>query len=1189
MYKNLRSWVQEPYSRAWTKILLAMKFITLLITAAIVQVSAATYAQRVTLSTHGAKLAEVLLDIQRQSGYDFFYSLQLMQQARPVSIDVKDVELSDALDALFAQQPIEWAVTASDKAVVLKAKSQSAGRDAMPRVIENGSLLILALPEVKGRIVDSLSNPLSGASIRVLNAEGKRTTLQTTTDHDGYFILRNVPEGCRIELSYIGYRMRVLIAAEQLGDIVMQAVPSELDEVEVSNFNTGYQTLPKERATGSFESLDENLVNRAVSKDVLRRLENISTSLLFDKRTDGQTAFYLRGQSTIQSNDAPLIIVDNFPYEGDLQSLNPNDISSVTLLKDAAASSIWGARAGNGVIVIETKKGKYHEEIKVDLNVNTTIGEKPNLFSSRFFLASPDAIEVEKWLFEQDYYAYKETDPTQPILTPVVEALIANRDGLMKDDELEAKLSDFSNIDLRNDLQKYVFTNHLHQQYSLNIKGGGRNFHFNGSLGYDHEAKQNKGTDNGRTTVNLSTGYKLTPNLELTNTFSFSSVKENYNDEIAKSLYGPSTSVYPYARLVGDAGESLPIWRDYRYSFVENASKDGLLNWEYIPLNDLNKIKYEEGGRDFRLNTGLSYRFSENLKIQGKYQYDMRSSSVESLKDLSMYETRNLINRYAQRTTDGVQFVIPVGGILDHTTHESRVHSGRIQIDWNQAWGIHELDAIGGVEARDQHTLTNGHRLYGYDERRLTYGSVNYADFFQITPDDYTDKIPQFIQLDDLTDRYFSYFANVGYQLADKYQLSASIRKDESNLFGVRINQKGVPLWSVGAGWLLHRENWAIDRNVVSYLKLRSSYGYSGNVNKSLTAYATGTYQTAYFYDLPGIQLLTPPNPDLKWERVRTFNIGVDFGFLNQTINGSLEYYRKDAVDLIGQVVIDPTKGFNVGGRYAFIGNGATLSGNGIDLILNSNLKWSDKLFNIRFLYSYSTDKINSYDYNYSLSALFSPYAVPREGKPRYSIYSLEWAGLNPENGDPEVYLGGERFNNYSSLLSRLKEEDILYSGPALPVHFGSLIPTLAWRNFSLGLNINYKFGHWFRAKSIEYASLFERRQGHVDFADRWQNAGDELYTSIPSMPSTDASPIRDFAYSNASKLTLRADHIRLRDITISYKMKRRAMVPEITFYGFMDNVGLLWTANQKNIDPEYYGYSIPPVRSYSVGCKINF
>src|SRR5690606_26350198 len=215
--------------------------------------------------------------------------------------------------------------------------------------------------------------------------------------------------------------------------------------------STGYQTLPKERATGSFVQVDNELLNRRVSTNILDRLDGVTSGLVFDRRAGNNQNINIRGISTIFSDNLPLIVVDNFPYEGALENINPNDIESITVLKDAAAASIWGVRAGNGVIVITTKKGAKGSKRTVSFNANTTVAEKPNLFYEPQ-MASGSYVEIEEFLFNNGYFDAALRNDFQSV-SPVVEALYLNRQGLLGDAETADRLSGFKQTDVRNDLE----------------------------------------------------------------------------------------------------------------------------------------------------------------------------------------------------------------------------------------------------------------------------------------------------------------------------------------------------------------------------------------------------------------------------------------------------------------------------------------------------------------------------------------------------------------------------------------------------------------------------------------------------------------------------------------------------------------------------------------------------------------
>ena len=559
-----------------------------------------------------------------------------------------------------------------------------------------------------------------------------------------------------------------------------------------------------------------------------------------------------------------------------------------------------------------------------------------------------------------------------------------------------------------------------------------------------------------------------------------------------------------------------------------------------------------------------------------------------------MYFTRNLINQYAYTDDNGtIQFPVSKGDILDNSYAELNSHSARAQLNFNKSWNDrHQLNILAGAEIRQAHTTGLSDRVYGYNDDLLTTSWVDYTTSFLINPDGYTATIPDGSSLSYLTDRNRSYYGNLSYIYRERYFLTASARKDESNLFGVDANHKGLPLWSTGLGWQISSEKFYPLKELLPLLKLRATYGYSGNVNKSLTAYATGYYYNNTVTDLPFVRLLTPPNPNLRWEKVRMINLGVDFESKNHLLSGSVEYYQKKGLDLIGKASLDPTIGFSVGGRNEFIGNNSALKGKGLDVQLNVNKTIGKLNWTAQLLYSNATNKITRYDYkSSSISSYFLSVATPVPGNPRYSIYSLKWAGLDPQTGDPQIYMNGEVTKDYGSVLSKLTLDDLNCNGSALPTHFGSLRNNLRLGDFTLGFNISYKFGYFFRRPSLSYSALFNTWIGHQEFSDRWMAPGDEKFTQVPSMPDAGASSSRDFVYTFADILVEKGDHIRFQDINCSYDLQRSKYrwLPfnKVSVYGYINNIGIIWRANRHGLDPDYIFQSYPASQSYSLGINI--
>lgn len=1027
--------------------------------------------------------------------------------------------------------------------------------------------------------------PLEGATI--LNSN---SNFRAYSDKDGVFSINssNLSKDTLI-ISYVGYvALKIsVLNLSKLGVVFLLNDDTVLKEVVVS---TGYQNISKERMTGSFVVIDSTLLNRRISTNFINRLEDVTSGLIFNRdatTADGRTDISIRGRSTINANAQPLIVLDNFPYDGDLNNINPNDIESISVLKDAAAASIWGARAGNGVIVVTTKKGKFNQKQEITINSNATLGARPDLFYVPQ-MSSLDYINIEKRLFNEGYYLSTETSVNRTPLTPVIELLIAQRDKLLDPVEVERQIQKFSQFDIRNDYSNNLYRKSVNQQYSVSIKGGTSNQRYLFSGGFDDNISSLVGNEYKRVTFNGNNTYSmLDGKLELNTNINYIE-SNNIINNTGTSYLGISGGVlYPYARLIGDDGNTLSTPRNLREGFIKSSRERGLLDWGYNIIEDLNNSDNSSKITDYRINTNLKYKINRYLTADVLYQYGKSLSVNRNEHNQHSFFTRDLINRFTIANNDGtLTRPIPLGSIMDWNRSAQTTNNFRAQLNFRNNWNnLHDLYIISGYEVRQ--TAVNGetYRWYGYDGEHAIGKVVDYIGTYTsyINSASRNNLIPNVDSQLGLTDRYRSYYANSVYTYKNKYTFSASARIDQSNLFGVNTNQKGVPLWSSGIAWNIDREQF-YNFNLFPNLKVRASFGYNGNIDKSLSAYTTAIYNNGISTQTkqPYATIQNPPNPELRWERVKIVNVGIDFGSKNNIINGSLEYYNKKGFDLIGTSPMAPSTGV-----VQFTGNTADTKGSGWDLTLNSsnlngNIKW-----NTNFLFSYITEKVTSYKVQRVASWYLQYLTTPREGFPLYAIYSHKWAGLDPLTGDPQGYINGSVSKDYQQINATATPENIVFNGSARPTHFGSMRNTFSWKALSLSANITYRLGYYFRKSSIVYGSVYGMG-GHGDYYTRWQKQGDENTTSVPSVPIT-ANALRDEFYLNSEILVDKGDHIRLQDISLSYRIDglkfKNLPFKSINLYSYMNNVGLLWKANRWKIDPDN-PISLP-VRTIAFGCKI--
>ncbi|MFC5623282.1 SusC/RagA family TonB-linked outer membrane protein [Algoriphagus winogradskyi] len=1040
------------------------------------------------------------------------------------------------------------------------------------------------LATLRGTVTDRDGLSLPGALIYLQD-----TQYRTITNEEGEFELEVAGVDYTLVVSYIGMKTKEMEITLPLSEpllIRLTSSETELNTVEI--VSTGYQSLPKERATGSFSYLDSQLVQRRVSTSVLDRLEDVTPGLIFNRGKQAvNEPVTIRGRSTIFSDTSPLIIVDNFPYDGPLENINPNDVASITVLKDAAAASIWGARAGNGVIVITTVKGAKGQPLKVSFNTNVTLTAPRDLYYVPQ-MSIPEFIGIEEQLFSSNFYRSLERNSNKPSLSPTVETLIAERDGLLTGEQADQLLELYRQADLRNDVNEYYLQSGISQQYSLSLSGGSDSHAYQVSLGYDQIRSGIVGNSNNRWTLAMGDEWQtLSDKLKVGISLNIS----NQNSLVGTEIPGG----YAYDRLADEQGNPLPIAKFYSTRFINSVSELGLLDWEYRPLNEIGQLDHRTQAYDIRVSPSIQYSITPELKLGVFYQYWKNINSTRDRDPLSLFATRDLINKYSQVGDDGnYTYPLPQGEVLNLGQSDTYSHTFRPQLSFVKDWeDTHFLNAIAGMEIRDLQGLNSSTAYYGYRDDTGISLPVDLVSRFPLfyNPGQQA-SIPSEDSHGGRVDRFISYYANVGYDLKHRYFLTLSARKDQANIFGVESNKRGVPLWSMGAGWILSDEKFA-DFPKMPFLKLRATYGVSGNVDKSLSSAVTARYITFLPWDiLPQLTasgIVNPPNPGLSWEKIQTTNLALDVETQNGFLAGSIEYYIKDSRDLLGDYSVEAATG-----NTNFTGNFAASRINGADLSLavrwfRNDFQWTSNLF-----YSGVNEKVTDFEKLPTVSNLLAmantsmPY--PYAGRPLYGIYSYKWAGLDPDTGDPLGFVDGEASNDYLAISRESTIENLQYHGPARPTSFGAFRNDFGYKGFALSVNISYRFGYYYSRESINYYTLLRGTIGHGDYDRRWQQPGDEEWTQVPSLPASSDTRRNNF-YMNSGALVEKGDHIRLNDVRFSYTLSS-ARMPRLPFhsaefYSYASNLGILWKASDDALDPDFQ--TSRPLRSFALGMRLDF
>lgn len=1030
--------------------------------------------------------------------------------------------------------------------------------------------------KISGTVLSATSKaPLEGVTVTVKGGD------KTLTAADGKFSITSPVAAPVLLFTHVAYH--TLEAKADTGYFFLSEKRVSIETVTVS---TGYQELGKETAPGSYDKIDNASLNRTASSDILSRLEGVAEGAFFSK-VAGRKDIFIRGISTLTAGTAPLIILDNFPYEGDINNINPNDVESITILKDASSAAIWGAKAGNGVIVVTSKKGAYNQKAKLQLSSNVTFEQKPDLFYDPSFLNSGDFIDVEKFLFSKGKYdADLSNITTRPVVSPVVELLHRVRAGLMSQAEADSKIELLRNNDVRKEYDRYFYRPSVNNNHAISLSGGSGMINYLLNLGYDKNVSAAIGNSNERITFYSIVNVKPVRKLEVQAAVNYS-YGANEKNALGTIIPGSGKNVlYPYAVFADKDGNPLPVEYGYRSTYLDTAGSGLLPDWKYRPLDEKKFKDNKDIIQDILLRISAKYQISKSLSAEIKGQAEKAWTENENYSSPESYLMRNLINRFSQRSGAGIKRNLPAGGVLDKSYNHLSAYALRGQVNYAASVKNIAMNIMAGGEIRNNHNKYFSDRQYGYDEKTLVSSPVDYLSTFTLYGNLGTGSIPSNSSAGYLLNRFISVYSAGEITYLKRYTFSASARKDASNLFGVNTNKKWTPLWSSGVGWKISEEPF-FKLRFLSLLRLRASYGFNGNIKGDLSAVPVIRYSAASTVtNLPFAQVMTLGNPDLRWERSGIFNAGIDLETKNQKIIASVEIFSRRSVDLLSPTQVDPTLGLGT-----MTMNTANISGKGIDSrifvkIIDRKFKW-----NIQSIFSYVHNRVTKYLPPLANKGAYAGYSyliTPVEGYDPYVIISYKWAGLDPQTGEPMGFVNGAASKDYVKLTTPASFSDVAVSGTTRPPYFGNIIQTISWKGLSLSFNLSGKFGYHFRRVSLNYTSLFNNWQGHSEFTQRWKKPGDEAFTSVPSMlyPSNST---RDNFYNNSEATIEKGDVIRLQDIRLGYNIvndKNRSMFKNFNGYLLINNPGILWRANKGGIDPDY-GSGIPAAPSVSAGIKL--
>lgn len=1129
-----------------------------------------------TFTLSGTYSIEEIFDLMdKETGIYVNRSSKVIDFSQQRTVHFRNTPVAEVMDKVLGNQLVDWTYRGSN---IILFRSQH------PVRLKSEELLIT----VSGMVMDNDGVALPGVTIMV-----KGEQKGGVTNGNGFYKIERVHPQSTLIINSIGFLSRQYrLDGERTKNFILEPSVAQIDAVEVTA-NTGYQVLKKRETPGAVSVIDSGFINRSTSFNILDRLEGGASGMLSFRTPDmtqyvpkmpegADMGIYLRGFSTITPNKVnpnPLIVLDNFPYEGDIKNLNANDIESVTILKDATASGIWGARSGNGVIVLTSKKGQYRERMKVDFATSLTFVKRPDLTYDRNYLNASDYMEIERYLYHQGYFNQDLINRAFfPPISPAVEIFNKTEKGELTQSEGDQLLGQLKNNDIRSDISKHSFRNALNQQYSVGVRGGTKDFAYYVSLGHDRNQSSMVRNRNERTTIISSNQFKPIKNLEVSALLNFSQQKINAGNEMLpksmQMLGGIYKFIYPYASFYDETGMPSSIVKDYNHSFTDSLSKLGFLDWNYKPAEEIYNIQNKLSLQNLLLRASVQYSFIKFFRLELNYQNERQMIFSQKYWDEKSYYVRNLVNSFSVYNSSNRTITrnFPEGGIMSIGDYDWRANSFRISLNFQRQLNSHIIKAVIGGEIRELSASGFERESIGYDNiKGIPITNLNTNDLYPLTPmgnATLSNKINFGGANDGILNRYLSSYAIIDYNLLRKYDLTIVGRKDGTNLFGARTNERIQPFWSVGGGWHIDKEGF-FTSELINRMRLRASIGENGNIYNG-SAYLTATRGVDQLTGLSNSLIANPANDDLSWEKIRMLNLGLDFSILKNRIFGAVDFFSKKSRDLVQQVSLAPQTGFT-----SALLNSAETKAHGLEISLNSlwkigRIQWHSKLIATNL-----KDELEKYDPVPTRHTIIinDPYSqmLLVKGKSLKGIFSYRWAGLDPKTGDPQGYLNGQMSSDYTRILNNSDPDSLRYHGSALPQWFGMWRNDFRYKNINVSFSLSYKFKYFFRRPSTElnYSDILGKEM-HSDYSLRWQEPGDELRTKVPSIiyPSND---LRTQFYQRSEVLVERGDHIRFQDIRISYqsRMKEKGIIKNVEYFTYLTNIAILWRANKLGLDPD--------------------
>lgn len=1184
------------------KFLLIMRLTTVLLIATMLQVSASSFGQKITVNKKNATLDDIMNDIRSQSGYDFIYRLGLLKQGKRVTINVKNVEVRDVLDYCFKDQPFSYVI--EDKTVIIKQNEVVTTRISpryavvIPSVLAQEQRLNIT---IEGKVTDTLGKGIANATIKVFEINR-----QTKTDAQGRFRLENIPNNSTMYVSSIGYNTRRVAVASFRRPFIIVLTEGLMRLQEAAIISTGLQQRSKSVAVGSVAvATAKDLENSGITtfdKALAGKLPGVYVRSVSGR--PGETGqIIIRGVNTLTGNVEPLYVLDGMPLqEGEVSggmnalisngigNIPPENIESITILKDATAASIYGSRAANGVIIITTKTGKIGQDY---VNYSGKFGVTMMPANKFNFMNSAEKIQFERNVFNDYHQPYEQSGRVGQLLN-----LVEN--GSMQSEEAERQIALLgqTNTDWISELYRKA----LSQSHNVSLSGGNTKTTYFTSLNFQNSQGsliQNKYQTGG---FNMKLSRFITNKL-LVNLNLYSTLKRNVEGQAGMDAFRYAVFANPYEKPYNEDG-SYASDMTYRAIPFTVGSASALQYNNFNIIRELRENTLTNMYGNMRGQLSLQYDFLKGFRYTGNV---VASYTTVHDKDESYAGTyRSWANNWLNSSSSAGAVLAEnnrgylaesTGRTMDYTVRNTLEYMKKIKSHFFQAFLAQEF---GGV-LNDRFNHFNPIYLQ-------EYAIAGYPNW-DLVPD------TRFINLNlsrlggtaNRENRSASFIGSLVYSFDDRYVFNGNLRYDGVDIIGSK-NQFS-PLWSAGVKWNAHNEKFLERYNdVLSRLVLSAGYGFRGSINRSTLPFHTYTLGTAVYNNVPLASAFSYGNPVIKWEKKKEINLGLEASFLKGRINTDFRYFDETVNDLLDETNTAPSVG-----RSSAVVNIGTLSNKGFELSLRfepvktKNLLWevSGNLTKVK------NNLVNVFQKQVP-NVVSTPITTRNiQGYPVNSWFGYKFSHVDPETGNVMVYaqkksttlVGTEVVNSYKDELVNLSttttavmqtDYATYYLGHRDPDMYGGFSTRLIYKAFELASTFVLATGN-------QIVSFMDRREGPSGVTNditasrtnrlrenlyRWRQAGD--ITNIPNY----RSGISSYTNYMISTDVENGNYLKCNEMSFSWRAPRQLLGRSAlkTLKATLVANNLFIISDYSGTDPETqtpFGY--PNAQAYTLSLTVGF